>query len=120
MALGKPLLGLTVGAILGAIDGISALFYPGTQPMIVGIVLGSTAKGLAAGWITGLVAKKTRSLPLALVVGLLASALFSYLATIGNVIDGKPIFWEIMLPGMALGLICGFVTGRYGRVPTGA
>ena len=90
--LGKPLLGLLLGAGLGAIDGASALFYPGTQPLIVGIVLGSTAKGLVAGWITGLVAKKTRSLPIALVVGLLVSGLFSYLVTIDNVIDGKPVF----------------------------
>ena len=46
--LSKPLLGLVLGAALGAIDGASALLYPGAEAQIVGIVLGSTAKGLLA------------------------------------------------------------------------
>jgi hypothetical protein len=115
MTLSKPLLGLILGAALGAIDGASALFYPGAEADIVTIVLFSTAKGLLAGWITGLVARRTGSLPIALVTGLVVSALLSYAATLGTKLNGEPVFWPIMLPGMALGLICGFVTARYGR-----
>ena len=45
----KPFLGLLLGGVLGLIDGLSALFYPGTAAMIVPIVVGSTIKGLVTG-----------------------------------------------------------------------
>jgi len=42
----KPALGAVLGAVLGLLDGLSALFYPEAAPMIVQIVTGSTIKGL--------------------------------------------------------------------------
>ena len=45
----KPVLGLTVGAILGFLDGASAWFSPEARPLMVTIVVGSTLKGLATG-----------------------------------------------------------------------
>jgi hypothetical protein len=56
----KPVLGLTVGAILGFLDGVSARFSPEARPLMVTIV-GSTLKGLATGLIAGLVAQRRRS-----------------------------------------------------------
>ena len=45
----KILLGLLLGTVLGAIDGLSAWFTPAVRAQIVGIVVGSTIKGLIAG-----------------------------------------------------------------------
>jgi hypothetical protein len=38
----KPWLGLVTGAILGALDGLSAWFSPEARPQMLMIVLGST------------------------------------------------------------------------------
>ena len=46
----KVMLGLLLGAILGAIDGLSAGFYDAvTKDQLLGIVFGSTGKGLLTG-----------------------------------------------------------------------
>ena len=45
----KVLLGLLVGAGLGALDGLTAWFTPEVRSQIAGIVAGSTFKGLVAG-----------------------------------------------------------------------
>ncbi len=42
----KVLLGLLLGAILGAVDGGTAWFTPAVRAQMVGIVIGSTVKGL--------------------------------------------------------------------------
>ncbi len=42
----KILLGLLLGTVLGAVDGLSAWFTPAVRAQIVGIVVGSTIKGL--------------------------------------------------------------------------
>ena len=42
----KPVLGLLLGAVLGAFDGLTALGTPEVASQIVGIVIGSTIKGL--------------------------------------------------------------------------
>ena len=49
----KPMLGLVLGGVLGVFDGLSALVSAPNDPKIkagiVGIVIGSTVKGLIAG-----------------------------------------------------------------------
>lgn len=113
----KPLLGLTLGAVLGALDGASAYFYPDVRQhgMITGIVLGSMGKGLVAGLITGLVARKLRSLPLGVLAGLLAFVLITLpIALMENDITHKVYFWEIIVPGAICGLIVGYATQRCG------
>ena len=72
------------------------------------IVAGSTFKGVVAGLIVGLVARKTQSTAIIVGVGLVVGALFAYLVTIGS-----PYFWEIVLPGSIVGLIVGFATAKY-------
>jgi hypothetical protein len=42
-----------LGGLLGLIDGLSALLYPGTAAMILPIVVGSTIKGLVTGIANG-------------------------------------------------------------------
>ena len=107
----KPVFAMLVGGILGVFDGLSAWLYPEARPMIVGIVAGSTFKGVVAGLIVGLVAQRTQSIAAVVTVGIIVGAFFAYLVTLG-----QPYFWEIVLPGTIVGLITGFATAKY-RVP---
>jgi hypothetical protein len=109
----KPVLGLTVGAILGFLDGASAWFSPEARPLMVAIVVGSTLKGLATGLIAGLVARWRRSMALGIGAGLVAGFVLSSLAAIGQ--HGH--YLEIVLPGMLVGALTGFVTQRYPQFP---
>ena len=58
----KIVLGLLVGGILGIFDGLSAWFTPAVRAQLLGIVIGSTVKGLIAGILIGYFAKKVNSL----------------------------------------------------------
>jgi hypothetical protein len=109
-AMKKTVFAMLLGGFLGILDGLSALISaPETRPAIVGIVIGSTFKGVIAGLIIGLVAQRTNSLPIGIAVGLAVGAALAWLVTLG-----QPYFWEIILPGAAVGLIVGFATFRYG------
>lgn len=113
----KPVLGLALGAILGLVDGASAYIYPypDVREMIVGIIIGSTVKGLLTGIAAGYFATKLRSLPLGIVFGLAVGLALSWLVAWGGGDPNVPhYYWEIMLPGSALGAIVGFATQRYG------
>ena len=106
----KPVFAMLLGGFLGILDGLSALVSaPETRPMIASIVAGSTFKGVVAGLIVGLVARRTQSLPTLVITGLVVSTFFAYLVTLS-----EPYFWEIILPGAIVGLILGFATARYG------
>ena len=110
----KPLIGIIVGAILGAFDGLTAWFTPAVRDQLAGIVVSSTIKGIIAGIAIGLFAKKFNSLPLGIVFGLAIGALLAYL-TARFAVGGY--YFEIMLPGAMVGLIVGFATQKYGRTP---
>ena len=112
----KPLLGLLIGTVLGCIDGASAWFYgPEIQDQIRDIVLFSTIKGFITGLLAGFFARKVSSLPLGIVFGLAVGLALSFAAASMPDKYGKHYYWEIMLPGSALGAIVGFATQRYGR-----
>jgi hypothetical protein len=112
----KPLLGLTLGAILGIFDGLTAFFSaPSLRPELTGIVIGSTFKGLIVGILVGWFAKKVHSLPAGILVGLIAGAAFAALIGAFPASDGQYYFWSIVLPGTVLGIIVGYATQRYGR-----
>ena len=106
----KPVFAMLLGGILGVFDGLSALLSGGPEipPVIGTIVAFSTLKGVIAGLIVGLVARKTQSTAAIVTVGLVVGALFAYLVTLGG-----PYFWEIILPGSLVGLIVGFATAKY-------
>ena len=113
----KPLIGILVGAVLGAFDGLTAWFTPEVRDQLAGIVVSSTFKGIIAGIAIGFFAKKFHSLPLGLLFGLAIGALLAYL-TARFAVGGY--YFEIMLPGSLVGLIVGFATQKYGRVPATA
>lgn len=113
----KPLLGLVLGGALGVLDGLTALFYPEVASQIVGIVIGSTVKGLVVGVLVGWFARRVNSLVAGVLFGLAMGALFAYLVAAMPDPSGKHYYWEIMLPGSIVGLIVGYATQRYGRAP---
>ena len=115
----KPVLGLALGGVLGALDGLTALFSggPEVKAEIVGIVIGSTFKGLVAGVLTGWFARKVNSLTLGMLFGLSVAALFAFLVAWNQAAHGEPYYLAIMLPGSLVGLIVGYTTQRYGFRP---
>ena len=60
----KPLLGIVLGGVLGLFDGLTALVSaPEVAPQIVGIMIGSTFKGIIVGGLAGWYSpKRVRSL----------------------------------------------------------
>ncbi len=111
------MLGLAAGALLGFLDGLSAWFYPDVRPMMHVILMGSTFKGLTAGLLAGFIARRLQSVPLGILTGVVLGALVTYPFASGPTPEGKIYFWEIMLPGMLVGALAGFITQRYGRAP---
>jgi hypothetical protein len=113
----KTVLGLLLGGVLGIFDGLSALISaPEVAPGIVGIVIGSTFKGIVAGLAIGYFAQKVKSLPLGIVFGLAIGAFLAFLvAMMGDPNTGKHYYWEIMLPGSLVGIIVGYATQKYGK-----
>ncbi len=110
----KPLLGIVVGASLGAIDGASSWLSPDARPMFSTIMVGSTVKGLLTGLAAGAIAQVWRSTVLGVVAGLLIGFGLSHVAALGQ--PGH--YLEIVLPGMLVGAIVGFVTQRYPHAVT--
>src|SRR4029079_10488054 len=110
----KPVFGMLLGGILGVFDGLSALVSaPETAPQITGIVIGSTFKGIIAGWLIVWFAKKVDSLPLGIVFGLTVGLLLAFAVAAMPNPGGVHYYWQIMLPGSILGVIVGFATQRY-------
>ena len=111
----KPMLGLVLGGVLGVLDGLSALISapndPAVKAGIVGIVIGSTVKGLITGVLIGWFAKRTQSLSVAVVFGLAVGVSLAFLVCVLQKLGGQPpYYWQIMLPGGIVGLIVGYVT----------
>lgn len=110
----KPLLGLLLGGALGLIDGVSALYDAQTDPAvragIVGVIVGSTFKGLIVGIATGFVARRFNSMPVSVSFGLVLGAILAFLVA---AMQGK-YYLRITLPGAIMGAIVGFATVRYG------
>ena len=110
----KPVFGMLLGGILGIFDGLSALVSaPETAPQIMGIVIGSTFKGIIAGLLIGWFARKVHSLPLGVLFGLGVGLLLAYAVAAMPNPDGSHYYWQIMLPGSVLGIIVGYATQRY-------
>jgi len=107
----RIVVGLLVGGVLGILDGLTAWFTPEARPGIIGIVIGSTFKGLVAGAIIGLFARKVQSLGWTLLFGTFVGALLAFF--IARLQGGY--YLQIILPGSLVGLLTGYATIRYGR-----
>jgi hypothetical protein len=116
----KPMLGLVLGGVLGVFDGLSALVSAPNDPAIkagiVGIVIGSTVKGIITGLLIGWFAKRTQSLALAIVFGLAVGLALAFCVSLAQKMAGQPAYyWQIMLPGGILGVIVGYATFTQGK-----
>ncbi len=112
MSVTKPMLGLAVGGTLGLFDGLSGFLEPSLAPVMTSVITVSLAKGLAAGVAIGFFSRKVHSMAWGILAGLAIAAVLSLLVILRA---GMALFWDIMLPGMLLGVIVGFATQRFGR-----
>src|SRR5580692_6211928 len=102
MAVTKPILGLAIGGTLGLVDGLSGFLEPSLAPVMTSVITFSLLKGLVAGIAIGYFSKKVHSMALGILAGLAIAAVLSLLVILKA---GMALFWEILLPGMLLGLI---------------
>lgn len=110
----KPLFGLILGGVLGIFDGLTALISaPEVKSEILMIVVGSMGKGLIGGLIIGFIAKKLDNLPLGVLAGGLVTTAITYPIAAAPATNGNIYFWEILIPGMIVGLIVGYATQRH-------
>jgi len=110
----KILVGILFGLVLGAIDGATAWFTPDARPMIAGIMVGSSIKGMIVGVLSGWFARKVQSTMWGLIAGAGLGLLFAFLVAAMPSPNGKHYYFEIMLPGFVVGAIIGFLTQRLG------
>lgn len=125
----KPVLGLLLGVLLGAIDGASAWFYEAVQEEVriqgsgylFGIIGGSTFKGLVTGLAAGWAARRWNSLAIGVGVGLVVGFVFAYLVVYMGTHSDPPDRavtehpMAIIIPGTIVGAICGVACFRYGK-----
>jgi MFS family permease len=109
----RILVGVLVGGALGILDGLTAWFTPEARAGLIGIVIGSTFKGLVAGAIIGSFARKVNHLGWTLLFGTFVGALLAFFIA---QIQGK-YYLQIILPGSLVGLLTGYATYRYGPKP---
>ena len=112
----KIVIGLLLGLVLGALDGATAWFTPAVRSGIVGIVIGSSFKGLIAGLAAGIFARKVHSVGLGILFGLAVGAILAFLVAYMQ----HGYYFEIMLPGSIVGMIVGYATQQYGGTPVTA
>ena len=105
----KPVVGIVAGGMLGLIDGLSAWFYPEARLMMVPIIVGSTVKGVLTGLAAGLVAKWKQSL----ILGIAAGAIVGFVLSSAVAMGQPATYWEIVLPGMLVGVISGIICQRW-------
>ena len=109
----KVLFGLVLGGLHGILDGMTAWFTPEARAQIVGIVIGSTVKGIIAGVLIGWFAKKVHSLPAGIAFGLGIGLLLAFAVAAMPNPAGKHYYFEIMLPGAIVGAIVGYATQKH-------
>ena len=112
----KQILSATLlGGFLGIFDGLTAWFTPAVRPFLMGIVIGSTFKGLIGGVSAGYFANKVHSVPLGVLFGLAVGTLLAYGVAAMPSATGEHYYFAIMLPGSILGAVVGYATQKYPR-----
>lgn len=106
----KVLLGLLSGALLGLLDGLSALFVPEAEGMLAVIIVSATVKGIINGLLVGLIARKTEGLGKNVLAGGGVGLVLSVLAAMPS---GSYV--EIIVPGLFIGLMLGFIVAKWGK-----
>jgi hypothetical protein len=112
MSLTKPMLGLAVGGTLGLLDGLSGFLEPSLAPVMTSVITFSLLKGLVSGIAIGYVSQRFHSMFVGILAGIGIAAALSLLVILHA---GIALFWDIMLPGMLLGVVVGFTTQKFGK-----
>jgi hypothetical protein len=112
MSLTKPMLGLAVGGTLGLLDGLSGFLEPSLAPVMSSVITFSLLKGLLSGIAIGYVSQRFHSMLVGILAGAGIAAVLSLLVILRA---GMALFWDIMLPGMLLGVVVGFTTQKFGQ-----
>ena len=112
MSISKPILGLVIGGTLGLMDGLSGFFEPSLAPVMGQVITFSLLKGLVTGIAIGYLSQRVYSIPLGILAGIAIGFVLSFLVVLQA---GMALFWDIVLPGMLLGLIVGFATQKFGK-----
>jgi hypothetical protein len=112
MSLTKPMLGLAVGGTLGLLDGLSGFLEPSLAPVMSSVITLSLLKGLVSGIAIGYISQRFHSMLVGILAGIAIAAALSLLVVLHA---GMALFWDIMLPGMLLGVVVGFTTQKFGR-----
>jgi hypothetical protein len=104
-----------LGAILGALDGLTAWFEPSVRPQLGMIVMLSSLKSVFAGLLIGVFAHFVDKRAAIAVFGLLAGLGLAYLVAMSpDPKTGEHYYGQIMIPGAIVGLLVGYATARYG------
>ena len=111
----KILVGVIVGAVLGLIDGATAWFTPAVRSEMLGIIIGSTFKGVVAGIAAGWFARRVQSVPKGIAFGFAVGLLLAFAVAAMPSATGEHYWWQIMVPGSILGGVIGWATQRYGK-----
>lgn len=112
MSITKPVLGMALGGALGLLDGLSGFLEPRLALVMGSVITLSLLKGLITGVVIGLIAQKLNSMVLGILAGTCIAGALSLLVVWRA---GTALFWDIMLPGMLLGVIVGFSTQKFGK-----
>ena len=104
-----------LGAILGALDGLTAWFEPSVRPQLGTIVMLSSLKSVFAGLLIGIFARFVDKRAAIAIFGLLAGLVLAYLVAMSpDPKTGEHYYGQIMIPGAIVGLLVGYATARYG------
>jgi hypothetical protein len=104
-----------VGAILGALDGLTAWFEPAVRDQIGTIVMLSSLKSVFAGLLIGIFACFVQKRTAIAIFGLVIGLVLAYLVAMApDPKTGEHYYAQIMIPGAVVGLLVGYATSRYG------
>jgi len=110
-----------VGAILGALDGLTAWFEPAVRDQIGTIVMLSSLKSVFAGLLIGIFAIFVSKRVAIALFGLGVGLILAYLVAMApDPKTGEHYYAQIMVPGAIVGLLVGYATARYGSTTTAA
>lgn len=108
-------LAVALGAVLGALDGMTAWFTPAVRDQIGTIVMLSSLKSVIAGLLIGVFVVYVKPRAAAALFGLAVGLLLAYLVAMNpDPTTGDHYYAQIMVPGALVGLIVGYATARYG------
>jgi len=109
-------LAMLLGAVLGALDGLTAWFEPSVRDQLGTIVMLSSLKSVIAGLLIGIFAVYMKKDLAVTLFGFAVGLLLAYLVAMApDPKTGEHYYLQIMIPGALVGLIVGYATARYGK-----